>query len=88
VKNEMGNPIARGLEAIASGFSLRYPDDEENLSYNSLYTTPYTPGAGWKRPRDNNRFDLPINERLYNMHRLHNKPSFKNGPQSTVGTIH
>ncbi len=35
-------PIARGLEAIASGFSLRYPDDEENLSiqfevYDSLY---------------------------------------------------
>jgi len=27
------DPIARGLEAIASGFSLRYPDDEENLSY-------------------------------------------------------
>ena len=27
------DPIARGLEAIAQGFSLRYPDDEENLSY-------------------------------------------------------
>jgi hypothetical protein len=27
------DPIARGLEAIASGFSLRYPADEENLSY-------------------------------------------------------
>jgi hypothetical protein len=27
------DPIARGLEAIASGFSLRYPNDEENLSY-------------------------------------------------------
>ena len=27
------DPIARGLEAIASGFSLRYPDDEENLTY-------------------------------------------------------
>ncbi len=26
-------PIARGLEAIAVGFSLRYPDDEENLDY-------------------------------------------------------
>jgi len=25
------DPIARGLEAIASGFSIRYPDDEENL---------------------------------------------------------
>ncbi len=35
-------PIARGLEAIASGFSLRYPDDEENLAhqfevYDALY---------------------------------------------------
>ena len=27
------DPIARGLEAIATGFSLRYPNDEENLSY-------------------------------------------------------
>ena len=27
------DPLARGLEAIASGYSLRYPDDEENLSY-------------------------------------------------------
>jgi hypothetical protein len=27
------DPIARGLETIASGFSLRFPDDEENLSY-------------------------------------------------------
>lgn len=26
------DPLARGLEAIASGFSLRYPDDEENLA--------------------------------------------------------
>ncbi len=26
-------PVARGLEAIASGFSLRFPDDEENLAY-------------------------------------------------------
>jgi hypothetical protein len=36
------DPIARGLEAIASGFSLRYPDDMENLEhqfvvYDSLY---------------------------------------------------
>ncbi len=36
------DPIARGLEAIASGFSLRYPNDEENLLhqfevYDSLY---------------------------------------------------
>jgi hypothetical protein len=36
------DPIARGLEAIASGYSLRYPDDLENLDhqfevYDSLY---------------------------------------------------
>lgn len=36
------DPIARGLEAIASGFSLRYPNDEENLAiqfevYDALY---------------------------------------------------
>lgn len=36
------DPIARGLEAIAVGFSIRYPSDEENLAhqfevYNSLY---------------------------------------------------
>ena len=36
------DPIARGLEAIATGYSLRYPDDEENLShqfevYDALY---------------------------------------------------
>ena len=36
------DPIARGLEAIAAGFSLRYPDDEENLArqfeiYDALY---------------------------------------------------
>ena len=36
------DPIARGLEAIAQGFILRYPDDEENLShqfevYDALY---------------------------------------------------
>jgi len=36
------DPIARGLEAIASGFSLLYPDDEENLAaqfevYDALY---------------------------------------------------
>jgi hypothetical protein len=35
-------PIAAGLEAIATGFSLRYPDDEENLAvqfevYDALY---------------------------------------------------
>ncbi|OGO47272.1 MAG: chromate resistance protein [Chloroflexi bacterium RBG_16_63_12] len=36
------DPFARGLEAIASGYSLRYPDDEENLAhqfevYDALY---------------------------------------------------
>ena len=36
------DPIARGLEAIASGYSLRYPQDLENLEmqfevYDSLY---------------------------------------------------
>jgi hypothetical protein len=36
------DPIARGLEAIASGYSLRYPEDMENLEhqfavYDSLY---------------------------------------------------
>ena len=35
-------PIARGLEAIASGFSLRYPEDMENIQqqfevYDALY---------------------------------------------------
>lgn len=36
------DPIARGLEAIATGYSLRYPDDLENLEqqfavYDALY---------------------------------------------------
>ena len=36
------DPIARGLEAIASGYSLRFPDDTENLDhqfevYDALY---------------------------------------------------
>ena len=36
------DPIARGLEAIASGYSLRYPEDLENLDaqfevYDALY---------------------------------------------------
>lgn len=36
------DPIARGLEALATGFSLRYPNDEENLLhqfevYDALY---------------------------------------------------
>lgn len=35
--------LARGLEATAAGFSLRYPDDGENLPkqfklYDALYT--------------------------------------------------
>lgn len=36
------DPVARGLEAIASGYSLRFPDDAENLAhqfevYDALY---------------------------------------------------
>jgi len=36
------DPIARGLEAIATGFSLRYPNDETNVEcqfeiYDALY---------------------------------------------------
>jgi hypothetical protein len=36
------DPIARGLEALATGFGLRFPDDEENLDhqfeiYDALY---------------------------------------------------
>ena len=36
------DPIARGLEAMAVGYSLRYPDDNENLAhqfevYDGLY---------------------------------------------------
>ena len=36
------DPIARGLEAIASGYSLRFPDDMENIKhqfevYDALY---------------------------------------------------
>jgi hypothetical protein len=36
------DPIARGLEAIAVGYGIRYPDDEENLlqqfeMYDALY---------------------------------------------------
>jgi hypothetical protein len=35
-------PIARGLEAIASGFSLRYPEDNENLAHQfDLYDAIY-----------------------------------------------
>jgi hypothetical protein len=36
------DPIARGLEAIASGFSLRYPEDNENLAHQfDLYDALY-----------------------------------------------
>jgi hypothetical protein len=36
------DPIARGLEAIASGFSLRFPEDEENLDHQfDLYDALY-----------------------------------------------
>lgn len=36
------DPLARGLEAVATGFSLRYPDDAANLAiqfevYDALY---------------------------------------------------
>lgn len=36
------DPIARGLEAIATGFGLRFPDDQQNLAiqfevYDALY---------------------------------------------------
>ena len=36
------DPMARGLEAIASGYSLRFPEDQENLAhqfevYDALY---------------------------------------------------
>ncbi len=36
------DPLARGLEAVASGYSLRFPQDEENLAhqfevYDALY---------------------------------------------------
>ncbi|HTX92266.1 MAG TPA: chromate resistance protein ChrB domain-containing protein [Anaerolineales bacterium] len=43
VREDIGkDPIARGLEAIASGYSLRFPEDQENLAhqfevYDSLY---------------------------------------------------
>jgi len=35
-------PIARGLEAIASGFSQRFPEDNENLAHQfDLYDAIY-----------------------------------------------
>ena len=41
-KDSDTDPVARGLEAIASGYSLRYPHDKENLAhqfevYDALY---------------------------------------------------
>jgi len=36
------DPIARGLEAVASGYSLRFPDDLENLQHQfDLYDALY-----------------------------------------------
>jgi len=36
------NPVARGLEAIAAGFNLRYPDDAQNLVRQfEVYDSPY-----------------------------------------------
>jgi hypothetical protein len=36
------DPIARGLEAMASGFSLRFPEDSENLAHQfDLYDALY-----------------------------------------------
>ncbi len=48
------DPLARGLEAIASGFSLRYPDDEQNLAhqfevYDALYAWCRMEAAGKER---------------------------------------
>lgn len=43
VADDIGqDPLARGLEAIATGFGLRYPDDKQNLEkqfemYDALY---------------------------------------------------
>lgn len=37
------DPLARGLEALAAGYSLRYPDDHENLAHQfELYDALYT----------------------------------------------
>ena len=36
------DPVARGLEAMASGFSLRFPEDSENLAHQfDLYDALY-----------------------------------------------
>ena len=41
-KDRDSDPLARGFEAIAVGYSIRFPDDEENLArqfdvYDALY---------------------------------------------------
>ncbi len=48
------DPLGRGVEAIASGFSLRFPHDEENLAhqfavYDALYAWCRLDVAGKKR---------------------------------------
>ena len=45
------DPIARGLEAVASGYSLRVPDDQENITrrfevYDALYAWCRLQAAG------------------------------------------
>jgi hypothetical protein len=42
------DPIARGLEAIASGYSLRFPEDEENLARQFDLYDALMPGAACK----------------------------------------
>ena len=51
------DPISRGLEAVATGFGLRYPDDRANLAvqfevYDALYAwcKLQVAGAGSSRP--------------------------------------
>jgi hypothetical protein len=50
------DPMARGLEAIAVGFSLRYPNDEENLAnqfavYDALYAWCRLQAAEYSRAK-------------------------------------
>jgi len=50
-KDRGADPIAAGLEAIAVGYSLRYPDDHENLRnqfavYDALYAWCRLQAAG------------------------------------------
>lgn len=49
------DPLARGLEAIAAGYSLRYPDDRENLEhqfevYDALYAWCRLEAASTPKP--------------------------------------